>query len=145
MKKSVLGIIIALVAITGIAAVVAMNSKQDRASRTDSSHEMTNKTSDDTNAGQSSSENQNTNKVSIIDFAFSPKKIVIKKGTTVTWTNTDSTRHDIMPDEDYGDAFKPSELLDKNETYSFTFSTVGTYDYHCSPHPYMKGSVEVTE
>lgn len=145
MKKSVLGIIIALIAIIGIAAVVAMNSKQDRASMTDSSQEMTNKTSGDTNSEQSSSENQNTNKVSIIDHTFSPKKIVIKKGTTVTWTNTDSTRHDIMPDEDYGDAFTPSELLARNETYSFTFNTAGIYEYHCSPHPYMKATVEVTE
>ena len=37
------------------------------------------------------------------------------------------------------------ELLAKVESYSWTFNTVGTYTYHCSPHPYMKGIVEVVE
>jgi plastocyanin len=36
-----------------------------------------------------------------------------------------------------------SELLAKGESYSFTFKKAGTYTYHCTPHPYMKGTVVV--
>lgn len=91
-----------------------------------------------------STEAQETNKVDIKDFKFIPSKIKVKKGTTVTWTNQDAIRHDVNPVEK-SDAFKGSELLGKGESYSFTFNTVGTFDYNCSPHPYMKGTVEVTE
>lgn len=91
-----------------------------------------------------STEAQETNMVDIKDFKFLPRKITVKKGTTVTWTNQDSIRHDISPMEK-NDAFKGSELLGKGESYSFTFNTVGTYNYNCTPHPYMKGTVEVVE
>ena len=95
------------------------------------------------------SENENMkspglNEVIIKDFSFSPKTLKVKKGTTVTWTNRDSAGHDIMPDSP-SDAFKPSQLLSNGESYSFTFEKPGVYEYYCSPHPYMKGTIEVTE
>lgn len=78
------------------------------------------------------------------DFEVVQKKITVKKGTTVTWTNDDSAKHDVTPETETDD-FKTSELFGKGETYSVTFNTVGTFAYYCSPHPYMKGVVEVTE
>ncbi|MDQ3065149.1 MAG: plastocyanin/azurin family copper-binding protein [bacterium] len=84
------------------------------------------------------------NEIIIQDFAFNPETTTIKKGTTLTWTNQDSARHDIMPDNPSND-FKASELLGKGESYSFTFNTVGSFSYFCSPHPYMKATVVVTE
>lgn len=146
MQKSVIGVIIAVVAVAALGGIVLSNNKQsDKTSGMDTSH--TEPRNGDSNKQQSSQPEEQTapNSVSIVDFAFSPKKMVVKKGTTVTWTNKDSARHDINPDEDYGDAFKPSELLAKGDKYSFTFDTVGTYAYHCSPHPYMKATIEVTE
>jgi amicyanin len=85
-----------------------------------------------------------TDTVEIKDFAFSPAAITVKKGTKVTWTNKDSTQHNISPDTETAD-FKASELLAQGESYSVTFNTVGTFSYHCTPHPYMKASVIVTE
>lgn len=82
--------------------------------------------------------------VTIENYAYSPASIRVKKGTTVTWTNQDSVKHDVMPDKP-SDDFKASDLLAKGESYSFTFNTVGTYSYYCSPHPYMKATVEVVE
>jgi amicyanin len=82
--------------------------------------------------------------VAIENSAFTPSKITIKKGTTVTWTNNDDMQHDVTPD-DPTDEFKKSALLSKGGTYSVTFNTPGTYTYHCTPHPFMKGTVEVTE
>lgn len=79
--------------------------------------------------------------VSIANFAFAPAPLTVKKGTKVTWTNQDSVGHTATGDSD-GPA---SSLLNQGGSYSFTFDTVGTFPYHCSPHPFMKGTVTVTE
>lgn len=68
----------------------------------------------------------------------------IKVGTTITWTNQDSARHDVAPDIESAD-FPASKLLAKGESYSHTFTKAGTYSYHCTPHPYMKASITVTD
>lgn len=100
----------------------------------------------DSNSTSPSSETtqQADNEVIIKNFEFSPSKLRIKAGTTVTWTNQDGAKHDITPDNP-SDAFKASKLLARGESYSFTFTEAGTYEYHCSPHPYMKATIEVTE
>ena len=84
------------------------------------------------------------NAVEITDFSFNAKNIRVKVGTTVTWTNKDSAKHDIAPDAESAN-FMPSKLLSMGESYSYTFTKAGMYAYHCSPHPYMKASVEVVE
>ncbi|MES2953384.1 MAG: cupredoxin family copper-binding protein [Patescibacteria group bacterium] len=78
---------------------------------------------------------------SIKGYAFAPGVIKVKKGTTVTWTNMDSVGHSVVADSGKW----TSDLLAKGQTYSYTFDAVGTVAYHCGPHPYMKGTVEVTE
>lgn len=96
-------------------------------------------------SGSESSQQQSTsNSVTIRNYEFTPSKVTVKKGTTVTWTNDDGVKHDIRPVNET-DEFKASQLLGKGESYSVTIDTVGTYDYICSPHPYMKGTVEVVE
>lgn len=82
--------------------------------------------------------------IDIASMAYRPASVTVKKGATVTWTNQDTVRHDVTPDED-GEAFKGSQLLPQGESYSHTFNEPGTYTYHCSPHPHMTGSVTVTE
>lgn len=84
------------------------------------------------------------NQVTYKGFSVSPKTLKVKKGTTVTWTNQDDAKHDVMPDTETAE-FKASELFGKGESYSVTFNTVGTFNYICSPHPYMKGTIEVVE
>jgi plastocyanin len=79
--------------------------------------------------------------VAIQGFAFSPATIKVKKGTTVTWTNKDAVKHTVTADSGkWG-----SNLLANGETYSYKFDNVGSFSYHCTPHPSMKGTVEVTE
>lgn len=90
------------------------------------------------------SQQQAANEVIIKDFDFSPAKLTVKKGTTVTWTNRDSARHDITPNNPT-EMFEASRLLAKGESYSVTFDTPGSYEYYCSPHPYMKAVIEVVE
>lgn len=75
--------------------------------------------------------------ISIQNFAFSPKTLTISKGVAVNWTNNDSAPHQIK-----SDTFD-SKILNKGETFSFTFENVGTFDYSCAIHPSMTGKIIV--
>lgn len=85
-----------------------------------------------------------TNQVAIRNFAFSPPSITVKKGTTVSWTNQDSTQHSVTPDDETAE-FKSSPLLAQGQAYQVTFNTIGTFTYHCTPHTDMKATVTVTD
>jgi plastocyanin len=73
------------------------------------------------------------------NFAFDPASITVKAGDTVTWTNQDSATHTVAADNG---EFKSGDL-GNGATFSFTFAKAGTYPYHCSIHPNMKGTVVV--
>ena len=78
--------------------------------------------------------------LSIDNFTFNPQKLTVKAGTTVTWTNKDDIPHGIAAT---GNAFARSNALDTDNTYSFTFTTPGTYQYFCYIHPHMTGTIVV--
>ena len=84
-----------------------------------------------------------TSNISISDFAFSPDSITIKKGTKVTWTNQDTTAHTVQ--ETDGLPGPKSATLNKGVSYSYTYKNTGTFHYDCSIHPYMTGTVIVTD
>ena len=98
----------------------------------------------DQTKANSNAKASNQNTVTIKDFAFNPGTITVKVGTKVTWTNEDSVSHTVTADTMSADA-PASGNIAKGESYSFTFNKAGTYAYHCTPHPYMKASVIVTE
>jgi amicyanin len=77
--------------------------------------------------------------VKIDNFTFSPDSVEIAVGTTVTWTNEDDIPHAVAASERQ---FK-SHALDTGDSFSFTFTQAGTYDYFCSLHPHMKGKIIV--
>jgi plastocyanin len=81
-----------------------------------------------------------SNAVSIDNFTFTPKTLTVKAGTTVTWTNHDDIPHGIASSEN---AFKKSAALDTDDSYSFTFTAPGTYQYFCYIHPHMVGTIVV--
>ena len=76
-------------------------------------------------------------KVEIDNFAFSPERITVKAGTTVTWLNADAP-HAVASSSNL---FKSKAFTDGS--FSFTFTTPGMYEYFCSLHPYMTGTVVV--
>ena len=78
--------------------------------------------------------------VGIDNFTFNPQTLTVKAGTTVTWTNKDDIPHGIAVTND---AFKRSLALDTDDSFSFTFTTPGTYQYFCYIHPHMTGSIVV--
>jgi amicyanin len=75
----------------------------------------------------------------IENFAFVPQRLTVKAGTTVTWMNADDIPHAVASTTK---AFK-SKVLDTNDKFSFTFTTAGTYEYFCTLHPHMTGTVVV--
>jgi plastocyanin len=77
--------------------------------------------------------------VKIDNFAFAPQRIVVQAGTTVTWTNADDAPHTVVSTTKL---FK-SSALDTEDKFSFTFATPGNYEYFCSLHPHMTGTVVV--
>lgn len=78
--------------------------------------------------------------VEILDFTFTPQTLEIPVGTTVTWTNSDTTQHTATASDGSFD----SGILAQGDSFSFTFDTPGTYDYICSLHPNMTGQIVVT-
>jgi plastocyanin len=78
--------------------------------------------------------------LSIDNFTFTPQTLTVKAGTTVTWINRDDIPHGIASSNN---AFKKSGALDTDDSYSFTFTTPGTYQYFCYLHPHMVGLIVV--
>lgn len=80
--------------------------------------------------------------VAIKNFAFAPGKLVVKVGTTVTWTNQDTDAHTVTSTGSGGPL--KSAALGTGGTFSYTFTKPGTYDYLCTIHPFMTATVTVT-
>jgi plastocyanin len=81
-----------------------------------------------------------TDHVAIQTFAFGPGTVTVRPGTTVTWTQQDEDQHTVTAD----DASFASSPLITGQTYTHTFTAPGTYHYHCAIHPFMHGTVTVT-
>jgi plastocyanin len=78
--------------------------------------------------------------VTIDNFAFAPATLTVKAGSTVTWTNRDEEPHTVAASD--GSFHSPG--MGTGATYSHTFPTAGKFDYVCSIHPMMHGTVVVT-
>jgi plastocyanin len=78
--------------------------------------------------------------VSMEGIKFNPSDVTVKVGDTVTWTNNESVGHDVTADD-----FKSGDpaAMQSGDTFQHKFDKAGTFDYVCSVHPGMKGSVEV--
>lgn len=79
--------------------------------------------------------------VTIKNYTFVPASLDIKVGDTVVWTNEDEASHTIA----LSDRSFESALIRTGESFSRTFTAVGTVPYECGPHPYMKASLKVTQ
>jgi plastocyanin len=78
--------------------------------------------------------------VTIDNFAFAPATLTVKAGATVTWTNRDEEPHTVAATD--GSFHSPG--MGTGATFSHTFPTAGKFDYVCSIHPSMHGTVVVT-
>jgi plastocyanin len=78
--------------------------------------------------------------VSMEGIAFEPGEVTVSAGDTVTWTNNDSVAHDVTADD-----FSSGDPggMGVGDTFERTFDEAGTFDYVCTVHPGMEGSVVV--
>jgi plastocyanin len=81
-----------------------------------------------------------TNSVAIQNFAFSPATVTVKAGTTITWTNRDQDPHTVSAMA--GPFHSPA--LTTGQSFRYTFTSSGRYDYLCTIHPFMTATVVVT-
>ena len=85
--------------------------------------------------------------INITSQGFAPNQITVAKGTMVQFTNSDSRIHDVAsaPHPTHTDLPQlRSGSLAPGESYSFTFSQVGTSGYHDHLTPSLRGTVTVT-
>jgi LPXTG-motif cell wall-anchored protein len=92
--------------------------------------------------------------VSVVDNAFGPKVVTIRVGESVTWTDSGNNPHSVTSDTGAFDSSPncPTQIpscLQKGESYTHAFSSVGTYPYHCKIHGAaggigMSGTIVVT-
>ncbi|MGH3926295.1 MAG: cupredoxin domain-containing protein, partial [Pseudonocardiaceae bacterium] len=80
--------------------------------------------------------------VSMEGLQFVPALLTVAVGDTVTWTNNDTALHTVTVTD--GPEIFESELLNPGDTFTYTFTKAGTYEYYCAVHPDMKASVLVT-
>jgi plastocyanin len=137
MNRTILTVIIVILLIVG--GVVALSHKSNN--NTPSTY-----SSGTNNQNSSSSTNNQTSvaagTVNIKNMMFTPSQITVQKGAKVTWTNNDSVAHTVT--DDLSNVGGPaSAQIPGGETYSFTFNKTGSFQYHCSIHPSMRGTIVV--
>jgi plastocyanin len=91
------------------------------------------------NAAAPSGDAVRSAKVEIEDFAYYPDPVTIEAGGKVIWQNEDSAPHTATAEDGSFD----TGTLEEGKLKSESFKEPGTYDYICSIHPDMHGTVEV--
>jgi len=89
--------------------------------------------------------------VSISGTAYAPGDVSVKAGGTVTWTNNDPVTHSVTSDATggftsdlSGTMTDPYGGMGGGGSFQHTFSSAGTFTYHCNYHATMHGTVTVT-
>lgn len=77
--------------------------------------------------------------VEIEDFSYRPDPVTIEEGGKVIWKNRDSAPHTATA----ADGSFDTGTIEEDKLKSETFKEPGTYEYVCSIHPDMHGTVEV--
>jgi plastocyanin len=143
MNKAVIAIIIVVVLAIGGWAIFGRGNSSNNSLYGNSTNSSTqNKQSSNNNSAPNASQSSMTGSVNIANMAFTPSQITVAKGGTVTWTNNDSTTHTVI--DDLSNVGGPSSGdIQPGGTYSFTFTKTGSFQYHCSIHPSMRGTIVV--
>ncbi len=90
-------------------------------------------------AGSTGGAKAGTQTATIKDFTFKPATVTVAKGSKVKWTNDDAANHTVT----FKSGPKGIDNLDKGQSGSVTFGKPGTYEYVCTYHPGMRGTVVV--
>jgi plastocyanin len=80
------------------------------------------------------------NTIEIKEFAFNPQTLTVKSGEKIIWINHDEEPHTVVS---VGKKFQKSSALDTDQEFTITAGAPGTYEYFCSVHPKMTGTIVV--
>jgi plastocyanin len=82
--------------------------------------------------------------VKIVDYIYKPADLTVATGTTVEFTNQDSTPHTATSKatSNKAGAFETGSI-DTGKSAEVTLEEPGTYAYYCAFHPFMKGTITV--
>jgi plastocyanin len=102
----------------------------------------------DGDAGSETATSTATVQVLAIDNLFEPEQLSVSAGTAVVWRNGGLVYHNVVPEqESYGFGVDQTSF-DVGDSYTFVFTTPGTYRYYCDIHGTidvgMIGTVNVT-
>jgi len=95
-------------------------------------------------SGTGPSNTPGPNEIWMENTVFNPTSKIITAGTTITWTNKDAFNHTVtsgtpgQPDGKFA-----SGNLGRNDTFSHTFNDVGIFQFYCSIHTSMQGTITV--
>jgi len=81
----------------------------------------------------------NVENLRMLEFTYLPPTLTVTAGTMVNWTNGDKVPSDVVSN----DGLFNSGSMDTGASYSYVFTSAGTYEYHSSLHPTMKGKIIV--
>jgi len=95
---------------------------------------------DDAATTATSGDQKNT--IEIKDFMFSPQTLTVKAGDKIIWINHDDEPHTVVS---VGKKFQKSSALDTDQVFTITAGAPGTYEYFCSVHPKMTGTIVVEQ
>jgi plastocyanin len=136
MRKSLIVAVIVIIVLIGGALALANKSNNNKPTASQPAA-----TSSQSNSSSSSNASAAPGKVEITNnMIFTPSQISVSVGSSVTWTNNDNVSHTVV--EDHGDGPNSGEIA-PGATYSYTFTKKGSYQYHCSIHPQMRGTIVV--
>jgi plastocyanin len=80
-----------------------------------------------------------TGRIPIQQYSFLPTELTVRAGTSVTWSNEDEAVHTVTAADKSWD----SGRIPIGGTFSQTFTVPGNYEFVCSIHPAMKGTISV--
>lgn len=126
-----------LVATTAIVVLFAAGCGDDDPGSTTTETQPTEPDTDTTDAGEPTSDEAT---IEVTELSF-PDVVEVTAGGTVTWVNTTTLPHTVTST---GGPMDFDEPLDGAATISITFDEPGSYEYGCTIHPSMSGTVVVS-
>lgn len=87
--------------------------------------------------GDSGDAGQDGSTVSMSNTAFSPLRLAVESGTTVTWENQDSVTHTVVAAQFHSSATDwsfESDQVQAGQSTTYTFESAGVYEYYCDVH-----------
>ena len=75
--------------------------------------------------------------VDMVDLEFEPRKVTLDRGQTVKFVNRGKATHNAKGRDFF------SRVVEPGGSYSHRFDTSGSFDYVCTFHPGMEGTITV--